>query len=368
MIFRAPSLRDPRRAPSSVDGAKGWSLPSIGGLALLLLALSGAVSPARCGPYVWDQDEDGLDDRMETVQLLGYRFAFENGDTLARARFEVAQTLGGVVFTVYVVYDHPPTATDLAALTASGAPVLHRLEAVPAVRSTMTFAQASFARNLPGVERIEVVPEVYPVLRDANGALGVRDPSRAVFPTWETFGLGGPYAAGPAVGGAPTRRGAGEVIAILDTGINDAADGGYPGHEALVGRVLGGADFTHGDSLLDTPRTGSINPSDHGGLATHAHATHVAGIAAGTGGATGFAVGIAPDAKLIDVRALGDLGRGSAVAEAIDWCIANRNRDWGDPDPANRGIDVINLSLSTLDLSDGNDIASRAAARAVPSC
>ncbi len=360
MNFRALSLRSRARALSLCEGppAPGRRVPFVLAALLALLALS----PALAGPYVWDQDEDGLDDRMETVNLLGYRFAFANADSLGRARFEVSNSASGVLFTAYVVYANQPTDTDVAALTALGAPVLHRLAEVPAVRTRLTFGQASLARNLPGVERIEVVPVLYPGLHDASAALGVSDPSRVVFPTWETHGQG---AGGPAVGGSPTARGAGQLIAILDTGINDAPDGGYPGHEALLARVLGGADFTNGDSLLDTPVSGSVNPSDHGGPATNAHATHVAGIAAGTGGVTGYAAGLAPAAKLIDVRVLGDLGKGSAVAEAIDWCIANRNRNWGDPDPSLKGIDVINLSLSSIDLSDGNDVASRAAARAV---
>jgi hypothetical protein len=341
------------------------STPRLLASSLLAAGLLLLCARAQAGVYVWDQDEDGLDDRMETVQLLGYRFAFVNADTLEPARFQVTQTVSGILFSTYVVYDHVPSDSDVATLSALGVPILHRFGEVPALRSTMTFAQASLANQLPGVERIEVVPLVYPVLHDASAALGVSDASRAVFPAWDTFGLGGPYAGGPAVGGAATRRGDGEVIAILDSGINDAADGGYPGHESLLGRVLGGADYTHGDSLLDTPNAGSVNPSDHGGLATKAHASHVAGIAAGTGGATGYARGLAPAAKLVDVKVLGDLGRGSAVAEAIEWCIANRNRNWGDPDPAYKGIDVINLSLSSPDLSDGNDVASRAAARAV---
>lgn len=368
MNFRAPSPRGRHRAPSIWIGprGRGLRLPGFavaGVLAALFLAGAGAGSIAHAGPYVWDQDEDGLDDRMETVQLLGYRFAFEYGDTLQRERIDAENTASGVLFSVYVVYDHPPTASDLAALTLLGVPVHDVLTAVPAVRSTMTFAQASLANSLPDVERIEAIPMLYPVLHDANAALGVSDPSQVVFPAWETAGLVGPGTGGPLVGGVPTKRGVGKVIAILDTGINDAPDGGYPGHESLLARVLGGADFTHGDSLLDTPNSGSVNPSDHGGPTTHAHATHVAGIAAGTGGATGYARGIAPDAKLVDVRVLGDLGRGSAVAEAIDWCIANKDRDWGDP--SFQGIDVINLSLSSTDLSDGNDVASRAAARAV---
>ena len=51
------------------------------------------------------------------------------------------------------------------------------------------------------------------------------------------------------------------MVAFLDTGINDAADGAYPGHESLSGRFLGGASFVSDDSLLDTPPNGSTNPA-----------------------------------------------------------------------------------------------------------
>ena len=323
------------------------------GRRVLLPLLAGAVlgMPATAGPYIWDQDEDGLDDRMESVNLLGYSYSFAGGDTLEAQRFQVSRSGGDLVFGLYVVYLSPPTTTDLAALSALGLPVHHRLASVPAVRSTGTFAQASLARSLPGVERIEVVPLLYPGLADGAAAIAAHDAGRRVFPAWDT-------AAGAA-------DGAGVVVAILDTGINDEAEGGYPGHESLVARCLGGAVYTSGDSLLDTPKNASTNPEDHGGSATNAHGTHIAGIAVGTGGATGLARGIAPGAKYVDVKVLNDVGVGTSIAEAIDWCVANRTRDWGDPDPAFRGIDVINLSLSSLDRSDGNDVASRAAARAV---
>ncbi len=316
--------------------------------ALLLGAL--VVPHAWAGPYVWDQDENGIDDRMETVQLLGYRFSFENADTLARQRFEAVSEAGSLAYGMYVVYDHTPTDSDAVALTLLGLPVLNRLVAVPAIRTFGTFAQAQLANELSGVERIEVVPLLYPGLVDGAAAIGVRDASERVFPTLATSP------------GAPD--GDGIVIAILDTGVNDASDGGYPGHESVAGRCIGGAAILTGNSASDTPHGQSTNPEDHGGLVTRAHGTHVAGIALGSGGATAAVRGIAPGARYVDVKALDDTGNGHAVAEAIDWCIANRNRNWG-AGSGFEGIDVMNLSLSSLDASDGNDVASRAAARAV---
>src|SRR3989442_7979196 len=72
----------------------------------------------------------------------------------------------------------------------------------------------------------------------------------------------------------------------------DAPDGSYPGHESLAGRFLGGAEFVEPDSSLNTSRDGSVNPEDRGGSATQSHGTHVAGIALGTGGASGYAVAV----------------------------------------------------------------------------
>src|SRR5262249_45308950 len=163
--------------------------------------------------------------------------------------------------------------------------------------------------------RIEVIPLLYPETREDAASIGAVDPSQQVFPTWQGAGGG---------------TGQGVIVAILDSGINDAPDGlVYPGHESLLGRRVGGAQFTSGDSLLDTSLNGSIDPVDRGAALTEDHGTHVAGIVLGSGGASGYAAGIAPHAQFVDVKVTSDAGIGTGVPEALDWCIHNRARAWG---------------------------------------
>ena len=320
------------------------TLATAGVVAACVLA---CVPAARAAPFIWDQDTNGIDDRIEQVNALGYSYSFENADTLAQQRFEVVRGSGGLVYGAYVVFDHDPTSADLLALTKLGIPVLHRYEGALAIRTIATFTQIQAAAATSGVERVEALPLLYPELRAGAADIGVRDASERVFPTWE--GTGG-------------ADGSGVVIAILDTGINDAPDGAYPGHESLAGRFVGGAAFVNGDSLLDTPRDGSENPVDRGGSSTQSHGTHVAGIALGTGGPSGYAEGVAPGARFADVKVLTDAGAGTEVGDGIDWCIHNRDRDWGVA--GCRGIQVMNLSLSSPDLTDGNDVVSQLANRA----
>jgi serine protease AprX len=320
------------------------------GTAFLLAVgmLWASVRLAGAAPYIWDDDGDHIDDRIETVHVLGYEFSFEAASVSARQRILVTAEQIGLVYSVYVVFDHAPTPADFAGLASLGMSVLHRYDALPAIRSAATFTQVQAVAAWPGVERVEAIPVLHPMLHDGAAAIGLRDASGQVSPTWESSGGG---------------EGDGVVVAILDSGVNDEPDGGYPGHESLIGRCLGGASFVNGDSTLDTPRSGSVNPVDHGGALTQYHGTHVASIAIGDGGSSSFAIGVAPQARFIDVKVLNDAGVGTGVVEALDWCISNRARDWGGPSGFS-GIDVINLSLSSVDASDGNDLASRMADRA----
>ena len=111
----------------------------------------------------------------------------------------------------------------------------------------------------------------------------------------------------------PVSTGAGQVVAVLDTGV-DAT------HPDLIGQVLPGLDLVDGSS------DGGIDPQGHG--------THVAGtIAAATGNGVGMSA-IAPDARILPVRVLNAEGEGdmSVVAQGITWA-------------ADHGATVINMSL-----------------------
>ncbi|GAA3015096.1 S8 family serine peptidase [Actinokineospora diospyrosa] len=117
--------------------------------------------------------------------------------------------------------------------------------------------------------------------------------------------------------------GAGVTVGVLDTGIDGA-------HPDLAGKVLETTDFTG---------TGTVDQVGHG--------THVAGIIAGSGAASGGRYrGVAPDAKLVSGKVCTAIGcPDSAVIAGLEW-IAPKVR-------------VANLSLGGA-YSDGTDPVSRA--------
>ena len=109
-----------------------------------------------------------------------------------------------------------------------------------------------------------------------------------------------------------TATGAGATVAVIDTGA-------YFAHPDLQGRLTAGRDFVEKD---DTPQDGE------------GHGTHVAGIvAANTGNGVGVE-GVAPGARVLVIRVLGNDGSGLTddVTAGIDWAT-------------DHGADVINLSL-----------------------
>ena len=129
--------------------------------------------------------------------------------------------------------------------------------------------------------------------------------------------IAAPAVKAPAVwAGKITGKGIG--VAVLDTGI-------YP-HPDLSGRITGFKDFIGNKAEAY---------DDHG------HGTHVAGDIASNGSKSQSKYrGTAPEANVIGVKVLNQLGSGSlsTVIEGIQWCIDQKEA---------LGIRVMNLSLGT---------------------
>ena len=131
------------------------------------------------------------------------------------------------------------------------------------------------------------------------------------------------------LGGTTTVDGTGIGIAIIDSGVEkshvDLSSGPL---STSPSRVVYSKSFITGNAVT----------SDMQG-----HGTHVAGLAAGSNvqwGSTPHYRGVAPGAKIVNLRVLDNLGKGTSsnVIAAIDWTIANK---------ATYNIRVINLSLGT---------------------
>ncbi len=128
--------------------------------------------------------------------------------------------------------------------------------------------------------------------------------------------------------------GKGVGVCVIDTGIayNHSDFGGS--NSFPNSKIIGGHNFCADENCTSE----NNNPYDNNG-----HGTHVAGIVA----ANGKLKGVAPDAKIIAVKALNSNGTGSlsVTAAAIDWCINNQSR--------------YNISIITMSLGDNGDYTNR---------
>jgi serine protease AprX len=119
------------------------------------------------------------------------------------------------------------------------------------------------------------------------------------------------------------------TVAVIDTGVAPHPDLTYP-----ESRIVAWNDLVNGRST----------PYDDNG-----HGTHVAGIIAGNGySSRGKYAGMAPEAKLVAVKALDRKGSGntSDIISAIEWCIENKET---------YGIKAINLSIGAAAEHPYND-------------
>jgi len=126
---------------------------------------------------------------------------------------------------------------------------------------------------------------------------------------------------------AKGKLGTGVKVGILDTGCDLQ-------HQDLAGRIQAHTDFT-----------GKGNAQDGNG-----HGTHVAGIIAGSGAASGGQYrGVAPEVDLYIAKVLDDSGNGSTsgVIAGLEWAL-------------DQSVHVANLSLGSDGNCDGSDALSEA--------
>jgi len=198
------------------------------------------------------------------------------------------------------------------------------------------------------VRRLERQPDVaFAQPNYRYEALAVAPPNDTFF--GDLWGLEDSAAPNPGVDvleGWESNRGAGQVIAVVDTGV--ALD-----HPDIAGNVWTGPGGIHGHDFVD----GDSDPDDY-----NFHGTHVAGTAAAIAGNGLGIAGVAPDAEIMAVRVLDGDGNGSSVDIGNGIAFA-----------AQHGADVINLSLggggdsdpfmsSGVEIADGLDAVVVAAA------
>lgn len=148
------------------------------------------------------------------------------------------------------------------------------------------------------------------------------------------------------------------TVAVLDTGL----DPNHPDLDDL--------DFRHWSSPFNAPKVVEARNFVGGGCAPiggdtdgHGHATHVSGIAVGTGEGTpvpeddGPYAGVAPDARLAVGKVLTDAGAGlnSDLIAALEWASMPPA-----PGRCAVGADIVNLSLGSearpTRLNSGSDV------------
>ncbi|WP_395398568.1 S8 family serine peptidase [Arthrobacter sp. UC242_113] len=154
-----------------------------------------------------------------------------------------------------------------------------------------------------------------------------------------------------ATGAWDVTQGAGQVVAVIDTGITS--------HPDLDANMLHGYDMisnpdeARDDDGRDPDATDMGDATDIGQCADGSaampsswHGTHVAGIIAAVAGNNEGIAGVAPEAKILPVRVLGPCGgQTSDIADAVLWASgATVDGVPNNPHPAR----VINLSLGGL--------------------
>lgn len=150
--------------------------------------------------------------------------------------------------------------------------------------------------------------------------------------------------------------GRGINIAILDSGVDDGPSPAPPPYHSSLDdldddpqtddpKFVAGVDTSHIGYIYD----GTYNPDDSASIG---HGTHVAGIAMGTGGGSEY-IGVAPQARLVDVKVMERWGSGNMgeFIVGVEWCVEYKDEF---------DIRIMSMSVGGNYDSDGSDAGSQA--------
>ena len=282
----------------------------------------------------FDKNADGIDDRMN--------FLIEEKKDLA----------------VIVMLSTSPSELHINYIKNMDLEVTHIYKYINAIR--IDYVPSSKINELTLISDLKLVEwqaPVYPFLDTAVKAVKVRESSVYDQVVWDK----GLY-------------GEGINVAVLDTGVDNEHETFGEYKDSGVRRFIAGMNCDggcpndgEGNYLFTTEEDSNEDPDDFDG-----HGTHVASTVLGTGGDTSNenhtpceaddeCIGVAPAARLIDMKVMADWGSGSSadINEAIEACIQNVNTDWENDGEKNNGIQIMSMSLGTTSDSDGTDSQSQ---------
>jgi len=237
---------------------------------------------------------------------------------------------------IFIDYDHHPSTADVEALEELGVTVTMRpiyLDSLIATVPIDIIHPKSILLELPGIVMLEDLGLAETHMNEAVPNMGVEQ-------VWSEYGYDG----------------TGVTIAVLDTGVR----GDHEGLNDMDDELTIGCEQPEPDPLnpnpieidcdpkisafFDAVVTNSEQPARES-YDSGTHGTHVAGIAAGTGGGQEAPdgskyVGVAPGAWVINILACCD-GDIQDIIEGAQWAIENKDT---------KGIDILTSSLGEQQL------------------
>lgn len=285
--------------------------------------------PARTA-WSLDADGNGLDDALDQDLAAGRTGPVE----------------------LFVHYGRRPTAADAKALEARGATNAYVFRHWDLIQVHADYGLIPTLGRAPGVTGVERFDPPVLDLDASARALRVRAAEGVPIVDGIDHSL-----AVQSDGGGP--QGEGIVIAVIDSGIDnthealdDLDDNPATSDPKLVQKPhpITGLPLYAGAIVDTTVLIECVDPDDD-----HGHGTHVASIAAGTGGPSGTFRGMAPKARLVDVDVVLDLPFGHPVPDAvvlaapegIDWVLSFNEGTTCYGDPGDDRIDVVTMSISS---------------------